>query len=183
MSGSKRSSGCDTVVPVDTLEKDLARIIGFVGNCDSKASIILGATMTSVSLILGLCGSAIAGCADSANVLISGTVWVLVVSSAVLLMTGVSYLLSTLYARGLTDGEREERGTVFFGDIASVKLEKYREMVLAKDADGYIREITEQIHVNARICEKKYRYYDRGLVFSVLGVSLMVLLAVICLVC
>ena len=169
--------------PIDTLEKDLARIIGFVGNCDSKASIILGATMTSVSLILGLCGSAIAGCAHSADSLISGTVWVLVASSVVLLMIGVSYLLSTLYARGLTDEEREEIGTVFFGDIASVGLERYRETVLARDADRYIWEITEQIYVNARICEKKYRYYDRGLVFSVSGAALMVLLAVVCLVC
>lgn len=171
------------MVPVDTLEKDLARVIGFVGNCDSKASIILGATMTSVSLILGLCGSAISECAHSADNLISGTVWVLAASSAVLLVIGVAYLLSTLYARGLTDGEREECGTVFFGDIASVGLEKYRETVLARDADRYIREITEQIHVNARICEKKYRYYDRGLVFSVFGVALMILLSVVCLVC
>ena len=107
MTGSRKSSGCDTVDTIDTLEKDLARIIGFVGNCDSKASIILGATMTSVSLILGLCGHAIAESAGSVDDLISGAVWVLAIMSAVLLMIGVAYLLSTLYARGLKNGERE----------------------------------------------------------------------------
>lgn len=167
----------------DALENDLARIIGFIGDCDSKASITLGAVMTSVSLVLGLCGSTIAECADSAEGAILGTVWVLALLSAVFLVVGVSYLLSVLYARGLSDAVREDAGTVFFGDIASLGLEKYREKIFARDADRYIREITEQIYVNAKICEKKYRFYDRGLIFSVLGVVLLVSLSVVCIVC
>ena len=135
--------------------------------------------MTSVSLVLGLCGSTIAECAESAEGVILGTVWVLALLSAVFLVVGVSYLLSVLYARGLSDAEREDTGTVFFGDIAPLGLEKYRERVFARDDDRYIKEITEQIHVNAMICVRKYQHYDKGMVLSVSGVLFLIILSMV----
>ncbi|MBO5600832.1 MAG: hypothetical protein J5897_07330, partial [Candidatus Methanomethylophilus sp.] len=80
---------------IDTLEKDLARIIGFVNNCDSKASIVLGTVLTSVSLILGLSLSEFAKVFRSGDIGAAAIVILLLAVSAILLIKGLYALFDS----------------------------------------------------------------------------------------
>lgn len=166
----------------DTLEKDFERIIGFVNNCDSKTSIVLGAVLTSVSLILGLSGSEISGVFHSGDMGAEAIVFMMLAISAILLWKGLYALFDSLRARDDPNNDESERGTVFYRHIASMELDVYREKVTARDEEGYVRELTEQIHANARICTKKYDLYNKGLRLSIPGVALLIIASVLALI-
>jgi len=163
----------------DTLEKDLARIIGFVNNCDSKASIVLGAVLTSVSLILGLNLSEFTGVIHSGDVGAAAIVILLLVASAILLVKGLYALFESIRARDDPRKDESLKGTIFYRHIASMDLDAYRERISARNDESYIGELTEQIHANAEICTEKYDRYNEGLRLSVRGVVLLIFVAVL----
>lgn len=163
----------------DTLEKDLARIIGFVNNCDSKASIVLGTVLTSVSLILGLSLSEFAGVFHSGDIGAAAIVILLLVVSAILLGKGLYALFDSLRARDDPLKNESLKGTIFYRHIASMDLDAYRERITARNDENYVRELTEQIRANAVICTEKYDRYNEGLKLSVRGVVLLIFVAVL----
>ena len=166
----------------DTLEKDLARIIGFVNNCDSKASIVLGAVLTSVSLILGLSLSEFAGVFHSGDMGAAAIVILLLTASAILLIKGLCALFNSIHARDDPLKDESMKGTIFYRHIASMDLDAYRERITARNDESYIGELTEQIHANAVICTEKYDLYNEGLRLSVIGVVLLIIASILALI-
>lgn len=165
------------VILEDTLEKDLARIIGFIGNCDSKSSIMLGSTLTAVSLILGLCGKEIIGTLMNSDAWISISTCIVLIISLFMVVAGIANVIMSIRARLDPTEYEDDSSVIFYGKIAALGLPQYRGAALARDRESYLVDLTAQIHTCSIICQKKFEYYNRGLSYSVLGVVLLVLVA------
>ena len=163
----------------ETLEKDLARIIGFIGNCDSKTSIILGATLTAVSLILGLCGNEIAKDITGSEIGITITISAVLLGSVAIVIMGITNILNSIRARLNPSEYKDDSSVIFYGKIAPLTLEQYREKVLTRDESSYITDLTAQIHTCSIICQTKFGYYNKGLKYSVIGTGLLIVTAVL----
>ena len=160
----------------EALEKDLARIIGFVNNCDSKTSIILGSVLAAVSLLIGLGASSLTSI-DNGSVFFY-VVIILCAASAFLIIIGVLYLLKALHASiepedYLSGDESAKRSPLFFGNVADMTFPEYKELVASRDTETYVEELESQIYINSQICKDKFENYNKGLVCSFLGLLIL----------
>ena len=157
----------------DTLEKDLSRIIGFTNNCDSKSSIVLGSVLAALSLILGLCGKEIRDCV-AGEMVPAVIVMVLLVTSIAAILFGLASIVMAIYARG-----DSAESTIYFGSIASKGFPEYRESVLVRDEESYREDLMSQIHICSVICDKKFKHYKTGLIHSVVGICMLIIVSVL----
>lgn len=158
----------------EELEKDLSRIIGFVNSCDSKSSIVMSGVLAIVALIAGLNGPSLAdhfkNNLDSAGVILS---LVLLIVSVALIIIGLSFVISSLYARGKPDNQAYHDSLIYYGSISSLEYDDYKESVLSRTNEDYLEDLASQVHINSIICSKKYRLYNKGLIFSIVGIILL----------
>ena len=167
----------------EELEKDLSRIIGFVTSCDSKSSIVMSGVLAMVALIAGLNGPSLAdhfkNNLDSAGVILS---LMLLIVSVALIIIGLSFIISSLYARGKPDNQAYHDSLIYYGSISSLEYDDYKESVLSRTNEDYLEDLASQVHINSVICSKKYNLYNKGLLLSITGVILLLvcsLLAVV----
>lgn len=158
----------------EELEKDLSRIIGFVNSCDSKSSIVMSGVLAIVALIAGLNGPSLAdhfkNNLDSAGVILS---LVFLIVSVALIIIGLSFVISSLYARGKPDNQAYHDSLIYYGSISSLEYDDYKESVLSRTNEDYLEDLASQVHINSVICSKKYRLYNKGLIFSIVGIILL----------
>lgn len=176
-----------------SLEKEdlyaiLERNSQWIVSCDTKASIMIGG-------IAALAGVGLAF--DYVNVVVriiaamsqNDGLW-LVLYLTLLLLSGASIvagllcLISSLRAR-LKPEEYESRGLItdsllYFGSIAkNSSVKKYSSKLKECSEKGLREEIISQIYICSVICQKKYRWFNNGLLLCVIGVALFVLLSII----
>lgn len=60
----------------------------------------------------------------------------------------------------------------FFGSIATMKLQKYREKANHMTEQELIDDLEEQIHTNSRICNQKAKWYNNGIKFLLIAIIL-----------
>ena len=54
---------------------------------------------------------------------------------------------------------------LFFGSIATMKLLDYKTKVNSMNQQEILEDLGEQIHINSMICNKKAKYYNKGMKF------------------
>ena len=94
----------------------------------------------------------------------------------------VLLLISILfYSRALSpnlmsnDEDHNKCYPLFFGDISSEDLDKYkRKMHYSNDSD-FLEELIYETHFNSRLCSKKMKSFKLGFIFSILSVVLAIL--------
>lgn len=159
----------------------LDRIIGFISNCDVKASIVLG--ILGIILTIFFTGPGLGLLQEL--LLISYTflsfiniVYLLgLASSFIAFVFGVCKLLSVLHAKIEPSGSDSK---IYFCDIASNSCyEHYKVKFLRSDNTDQLNDLLSQVFVNARICKCKFRAYNYGLFFSICGSSLFLVLLVL----
>ncbi len=145
-------------------KETLARIIGFIYNCDTKSGMVLAGSGV-MSLILGNSGvlnKIVNVCANTNN-----NSWVLVaIFMLALFVCGVYffagiYKLSCAISAKLVCSGKNLR--TYFADIAKEDLETYKQNFLHNTRQEIIEDLLEQIHVNSIVCTKKYQNYNKGL--------------------
>ncbi|MCT4606322.1 MAG: hypothetical protein N4A64_09515 [Marinisporobacter sp.] len=161
----------------------LDRIIGFVNNCDTKASIMLG--------IYGVLSTILftsKGIIKLKNIII--TSWkngmrydilylILIVFSSIVFVFGIYKLFQVLFPKtDCSDKQQDELdldSKVFFGNIAkNPTYKQYKEKLLNCNDDDYINDIISQIYLNAFICDAKFKNYKIGFLTSFIGCILFV---------
>ena len=66
---------------------------------------------------------------------------------------------------GRTKNISGKSSMLFFGTIAKMKMSDYQSEIMGMDDEALIKDLTEQIHTNAIICSKKFKYYNYGICF------------------
>jgi len=158
---------------VEFLEKHLTRTIGFCQNCDTKSSIILA-----------FIGVFIAGFIldkDFRQVIFDNSgnclFITLVISSLVILLYAIFFLLNSLKAR--LDSSKygvETTSLLFFGNIAkSESFKEFAEKMKSLDDSKIEEDFLTEIYVNSKICDIKYRNFNKGLSLSLIGIAILLL--------
>ena len=156
----------------------LDRTIGFVNNCDSKSSVILGIFGVIITILLSS-----EGINELKNIIKSaitedttcGVFYLifLFVSGAVFSF-GSFKLLMVLFANtncgddNQVDLERDSK--IFFGSICNnANFKQYKEKLTTYSEEDYLNDIISQIYINSVICNKKFENYKNGMKISIIG--------------
>jgi len=162
---------------IGSLEKDLERILGFIGNCDSKSSVVLGAVLAAVSLLIGLGAPNIGQAVYEGDIFYKVAIIFGYSVSMVVFVIGIANLFLALRATveraEILGSEKINRSLLFFGDISDMSFGEYRDNVSVRGAGDYTEDLMSQIYVNSKICGLKYRRYNNGLLLSSIGLLML----------
>ena len=93
--------------------------------------------------------------------------------SAVFFVIGLCFLSKALMAK-ITNNE-DRKSNIFFGHIASHENQQaYLSRIEATNLNKYIEDLVSQIYINSKICEQKFKNYNKGVKIS--GISIIFLL-------
>lgn len=162
----------------EELSEILNRIIGWIGNCDTKASTILGISGVVASIFLAT------DYVDkmvliykymidnfSAFSLIYLTCNLLSTGSCIL---GCAFLVGVLIGRA-NIGEYAAKGIqvdslIFFASIAqNADFETYKEKLRKCSREEVDNDMISQIYICSKICSTKFHFYKIGLISSTVG--------------
>ena len=165
---------------IEITTQTLERNLGFISNCDNKASIIL--TAVGVLLTIILTSEGLASIKDilkkSLNqITFLNFIYMFVFfSSVIILLSGILFLISVLIARsGISETKGSKNSLIFFGGINSFnKIANYEKAIKKMDKKDLLDDLISQIYINSKIATKKYRRYNLGLKFTVIGFFLFI---------
>lgn len=159
--------------------KGPCQVIGFTNSCDSKSSIVLGSVLATVSLVLGLSGKEIAYDLTGSDIWIQILIAIMLLLSVSSIILGIVNILNSVKARLNPSEYGDDSVSIYFGKIAKLSLEDYRESVRCRNEQSYVSDLIAQIHTCSIICQHKYEHYNEGLRYSVIGIGLMIVTSVI----
>jgi hypothetical protein len=166
------------LIKAEELNVILDRTIGFVENCDTKASIVLALFGVILTVI---CASnitnSIVNIADKVkeNINGGGCLYILCVMVAVLLVT-IS-IIELLLVIGAKIDKTGLDSKIYFKDISeNVNCCTYGNKIKELSEDSYIDDIITQIYINAQICTKKYERYNVAIKFGAVGTIMFAIL-------
>ena len=167
---------------IEITTQTLERNLGFISNCDNKASIIL--TAVGVLLTIILTSEGLASIKDILKKSLSQITFLnfiymfMFFSSVIILLSGILFLISVLIARsGIreTKGSVQKNSLIFFGGINSFnRIANYEKAIKKMDKKDLLDDLISQIYINSKIATKKYRRYNLGLKFTVIGFFLFI---------
>lgn len=178
---------------MDNIEHDeligiLERINGWIENCDSKVSTILGGIGVIAGILLAT---------DYISKFISifrfmcqiESVWSIIyliisVGSICSLLYGSFLLVMVLFAR-TDENEFESRGLkteslIYFSSIAKIKsLSEYHEKLTGYKHEQMTNDLISQIYICSLICDKKFALYKKGLLYILIGFFVFMIMTII----
>lgn len=173
---SFKKNNSEKIKKQDVLDR-LDRTLEWIRACDTKTSIVL-ATMgiimtifstefflTKLKLILKYNLNEI----DFSKILYL----ILVVVFLGLFIVGIFYLVLELNPSLVSKKNNNEdvESTYFFETIAKKELSTLKEEIKQMSYEKEIDDIITQLHINSKICTKKYRYTKVGIFCSLAGTS------------
>jgi len=169
----------------------LDRTIGFVRDCDHKTSIVLAAIGIIATIIIDQCGKDMINLVSSildGNKNLTPSVYfftILLTISLIFLIFGIWKFIRVLIPvtdSSLCDNESSlERNSIIFAvSISKLNYEDYKSKILNYTDEEYINDILSQIYINSKICARKYKNYKNGLIYSIVGVTLLIISGVVC---
>lgn len=165
---------------IEITTQTLERNLGFISNCDNKASIIL--TAVGVLLTIILTSEGLASIKDILKKSLSQITFLnfiymfMFFSSVIILLSGILFLISVLIARsGISETKGFKNSLIFFGGINSFnRIANYEKAIKKMDKKDLLDDLISQIYINSKIATKKYRKYNLGLKFTVVGFFLFI---------
>lgn len=165
---------------IEITTQTLERNLGFISNCDNKASIVL--TAVGVLLTIILTSEGLASIKDILKKSLSQITFLNFIymfvffSSVIILLSGILFLISVLIARsGISETKGSKNSLIFFGGINSFnKIANYEKAIKKMDKKDLLDDLISQIYINSKIATKKYRRYNLGLKFTVIGFFLFI---------
>lgn len=165
----------------DDANKALDNINMWIGNCDSKVSILLGLYAAIITIALSTDFLEIQS--DIVTKIITNTNCVKVIygifyfGTIVVFLVGVILLIKVVTPRIILGTETEEKfnSVIFFSSIAknNISYEEYREKVSnIIDDKQILDDLLFQVYSAASICEEKFKNQKWGLLLSTIAIIL-----------
>lgn len=172
--------------------KSLERIDAWLNNCDSK-----------IALLLGIWGVFLTICLTSESI---RTIYMFVVEVllkdidiykvvfliAMLIVFGaygntlrliVSAMLARIDSKCFFQSELSTVSNWFFGSIADRTYSQYKKEFTYGSMESQLNDILSQVYINSQIARKKYKNYNKCLLWSIISAistTLLVALAIVC---
>jgi len=166
---------------IDVATQTLERNIGFVTNCDNKASIVLTIVGVLLTIILTNDGlkeifRIVNHCIESNTIGSKIYLLCLIIATGVLIF-GISKLGNVLIAKVSEKecGIENRNSRIFFGDIQkNESCESYKKEFCIMENTDLLDDLIEQIYINARIANIKYSGFNKGFRVTLIGFALFV---------
>ena len=95
----------------------------------------------------------------------------LIIISALLMATSLSLYLSAIIPKLISAKKKTNKVSLFYGDIAKVTFEEFREFEKSLTDDRYNKEILSEVYINSKICSAKMKKFKIGVYLSILAVT------------
>ena len=172
----------------EQLNTILDRNVGWIENCDTKTSIILGGMGVVFGIVL---------VSEYVNRIIStfqhmiynigfwsGVYMVISILALLTIITGVFLLIRVLVPKtnpqSYEDKGIDNDSIIFFQTIAKNKtLQAYKSKVIDCTEENFCNDIISQIYICSLRCDEKFSNYKRGLILSILGFVVFAVMMVI----
>lgn len=163
----------------ENLLNRLDRLLEWIKSCDTKSSIVLAGigiflTIFTTDYIINELKNILVNLVKSinfSNILYS----LLFLISIVLLIYGSYCLIRVLIPRLERDNVAEEArptdSLYFFETISKNNYIQFRDKMYNTTNKEEIEDILSQIYINAKICTFKYHYSSKGIKYSFIGIS------------
>ena len=166
----------------------LDRTIAWIDNCDSKTSIILGGLGVIASIFLA--SDYVSEIMEIVRFMTSHVnTWAVIYltlffGSIAILLAGCFFLIRVLISVTDTKSYKErgvkEDSLVFFSSISKNKtLSVYKKKVQKTDNTQFEEDVISQIYVCSIICDAKFRNYKTGLLLSIVGFGVFVVIVIV----
>lgn len=153
----------------------LDRTIGFVRNCDNKASIFLGTFGVILTIVLTTDGldnlMSIVQAVITQGTFCSALYLLMMTGSIIAMIFGVSQIIRVLGVKVDSSAEEGLDGDskIFFEHIQKSNYSEYKEKLLGMTEETFLNDIISQIYINSCICHDKYTNYKCGLKWTLIG--------------
>jgi len=142
---------------IDIAYRELERLASWIGNADTKASIMIALNSALLALLFGNAKDFVYGCSLKLYVLGFGA----------FLMISLYFSLRVL----LPDIKpRSKHKLFFFGTISTLSSEEYKRSFLDLNDPDMLTEILDQVHVNSVIATNKFGNMKSSLIALGIGV-------------
>ena len=166
----------------------LDKTIGWIDNCDSKASSFLSCIGVVAGIFLATdyvekISSIISGMIDKNN--LGGYLFVIIyVLTVIAMIIGCILLVGVLIAKTdineFNSQNVKSDSLIFFASIASYKkMTDYKSKILACNSSKFNEDLVSQIYICSIICNKKFALYKKGLVLFIVSFIVFLVLSVI----
>lgn len=163
----------------------LDRVIGFIGNCDNKTSIILGIYGVFFGIVFT---------SNFFNNFIKSLILIkinfftiiyifFIICTLILFLYGIIKLFKALYAKIDSEVYAEDElitnSYIFYGTISNFSFRKYKNEIQDLSEEEFRNDILSQIYIDSKICNQKFQNYNKGLIYSFLGLLSFIILMII----
>lgn len=156
----------------------LDRTIGFVNNCDSKASVVLGVFGVLLTILFSSEGvvelkSIIKAAINQGTV--SGILYFIILAFTISgFAFGIIKLVQVLFPKTNCDDLNQKgieiKSNIFFNGVCKNSTYiQYKEKIMRCSEDEYLNDIISQIYINSIICKRKFANYKIGVVVALIG--------------
>lgn len=153
----------------------LDRTIDFVRNCDNKASIFLGTFGVILTIVLTTEGlnnlMSIVRMAIAQKTFCNSLYLLLLAGSIIVMVFGLSQIIKVLGVK--IDSSAEDGldvdSKIFFEHIRKNNYLGYKVKLLATTEEVFLNDVISQIYINSCICHDKYKNYQCGLKWTLIG--------------
>ena len=173
---------------VEEAKATLERINSWINNCDTKAGAILA--LLGVILTLVMTNEGLSACYEiaskaMANRTFSDIFYLIIwfVSFACLifgLYRLISALFATINSEKYKQAKLETDSRIFFGFIgATPTYQEYRDKFAEMTIAEYTNDLLSQVYINSLIANKKFKNYNQGLKYAIIGFCWFIVMFII----
>jgi len=153
--------------------KSLDLVNGWISSMDTKASFLLAYLAVLLGFVVSNGIPRVLSAPNEFETLFSYVVGIgLVVLLYVLILISVALFFGTIRARVNVGGQHS---LLFFGEISKMGLDDYRHRILKRTKEELINDVLEQTHTNARICHRKCKLFNIGVVTTFIGTAIYII--------
>ncbi|MDR2790907.1 MAG: DUF5706 domain-containing protein [Campylobacteraceae bacterium] len=160
----------------------LDRVIGFIRNCDNKVAVSFA--FYGVILTIIFTNDGVENIKNIVSALIdkhcaAGVIFTVLLACGILAFSfGIYKMIKVLQPR--TDTYKEDGldtdSKIFFEHIAKLPYKQYKKQLLSSSNDEFLNDLISQIYINSKIADEKYKYYKSGLIISIRGFIVFMIL-------
>lgn len=171
----------------ENLLNRLNRLLEWIKSCDTKSSIVLAGigiflTIFTTDYIINIIKSILVSLVKNIN--FSNVLYLLLFALSIgLLIYGTYCLTRVLIPRlekdNVADEGRPADSLYFFETIAKNNYGQFRDKMYKVTREEEIEDILSQIYINAKICTFKYHYSSKGIKYSFIGISGVIILYIV----
>jgi hypothetical protein len=131
--------------------------LDWIGRHDTRIAFVAGVAIAMLGIL-----------ANASASIVSWNCLLYIIFGLAAILLFISLIL--IYLSQYPKTKSQNSSLVFFGTIASLKLDQFKKNFKAMTDDEYLDDLLSQVYINSEILAKKFTYLKSSLIFLVISV-------------